>query len=117
MMISNLDVWRGLDGVNGQLYVGSKPVHGAVHKLLPGLEPAAQRLDLIQLALQVPASNKEHHLKAVLWICDILTLTYGSGFGFCFYCQWLKRCQQKICVFFNAFAFYFFKVHLHKFPS
>ncbi len=50
-MISNLDVWRGLDSVNSQLYVGGEPVHGAVDKLLPGLEPAAQRLDLIQLAL------------------------------------------------------------------
>jgi|688.fasta_scaffold1189496_2 hypothetical protein len=73
MMISNLDVWRGLDGVNSQLYVGGKSVHGAVDKLLPGLEPAAQRLDLSQLALQVPASNTEHQC------CGSVTFWYGPG--------------------------------------
>ena len=55
---AHLDGWRGLDGVYSQVNAVGKLEDSVVDRLLVCLEAAAQGLNLLQLALQVPNKNK-----------------------------------------------------------
>ncbi len=79
--------------------------------------PGSATLQRGRVVRSLKSCKTSNLLPAVLWIRDILSriqirgsipLVYGSVYGYCFFCQRLTRCQQKIS-FSQLFLLYFFE--------